>query len=286
MPIASAPQGLRIRNMYNSDFDFIVNLFQALEWTATRQDIENLLMYDPLGCFVAELHGEPVGSVTTTMYTHFGWVGMLLVKAEVRRQRIGTHLMKTAIRYLFDKGAATIRLEADPLGIPLYNFLNFQKECDSLRLYRKGPQLSAIDEVRHATLDDLTLVFPLDRRAFGDDRRQILTRFFERSDFTLVVDNEPERGMLMAHDSAHGTYFGPFIADNSLIADKLLRAGLSQKTKQTVLVGVPRPHQPAVTLLKSYGFESKAVLSRMYYGKVPRTGDSCLEYGIGTSATG
>jgi hypothetical protein len=255
-------------------------------WTPTRQDVENLLIYEPSGCFVAELDGELVGSVTTTKYTQFGWVGMLLVKEKVRRQGIGTKLMKTAIRYLFDNGVVTVRLEADPLGIPLYKHLNFRKECDSLRWYREGTQPTKIAEVRQATLADLDLLFVLDRRAFGDDRRRILTRLFECSCFTLVLDNEPERGMLMARNSSHGTIFGPFIADSIVVADKLLQAALGLQKSPTVLMGIPGTHQRSITLMKQYGFQCKAVLSRMFYGRDPAKGDSRLEYGIGASATG
>jgi ribosomal protein S18 acetylase RimI-like enzyme len=286
MPISQAPSDLRIRNMQFRDLDFIVELFLSLGWTTNRQDVENLLTYEPSGCFVAELNGELVGSVTTTKYTHFGWVGMLLVKDKFRRQRIGTNLMQTAIRYLFDNGVVTVRLEADPPGIPLYKHLNFRKECDSLRWYREGPQLTKIAGVRRASLADLDLIHSLDRRAFGDDRRRILTQLFERSCFTLVLDNEPERGMLMARESSHGTILGPFIADSIVVADKLLRAGLGLQKSQTVLVGVPSTHQRAITLLKQYGFECKTVLTRMFYGREPTKGDARLEYGISASATG
>jgi ribosomal protein S18 acetylase RimI-like enzyme len=286
MPISQAASDLRIRKMQFGDLDFIVELFLSLGWTTNRQDVENLLIYEPSGCFVAELNGELVGSVTTTKYTQFGWVGMLLVKEKFRRQRIGTNLMKTAIRYLFDSGVVSVRLEADPPGIPLYKHLNFRKECDSLRWYREGAKLAKIAGVRQATLADLDLVHVLDRRAFGDDRSRILTRLFECSCFTLVLDNEPERGILMARDSSHGTIFGPFIADSIIVADKLLRAGLSRTKSQTVLVGLPSTHHRAITLMKQYDFECKAVLSRMYYGRKPTKGDSQLEYGIGASATG
>ncbi len=286
MPISQAPSDLRIRNMQFRDLDFIVELFLSLGWTTKRQDAENLLTYEPLGCFVAEIDGELVGSVTTTKYTHFGWVGMLLVKEKFRRQGIGTNLMQTAIRYLFENGVDTVRLEADPLGLPLYKQLNFRKECDSLRWYREGPKLTKTTGVRKATLADLDRIHRLDRRAFGDDRRRILTRFFERSYFTLVLDNEPERGMLMARDSSHGTIFGPFIADSVVVADKLLRAGLGLQKSQTVLVGVQSTHQRASTLMEQYGFECKTVLTRMFYGQDPTKGDARLEYGIGASATG
>ncbi len=286
MSTSQASSDLLIRNMQSRDLDPLLELSLSLGWTPNRQDVENLLIYEPLGCFVAELTGELVGSVTTTKYTHFGWVGMLIVKEEFRRQRIGTNLMETAIRYLFDNGVVTVRLEADPPGLPLYKHLNFRKECDSLRWYREGPRLSETTGVRRATMTDLDIIYALDRRAFGDDRHRILSRLFECSRFTIVLDSEPERGMLMARDSSHGTIFGPFIADSIVVADKLLQAGLSLQNSQTVLVGMPSTHHRSITLMKKYGFECKTMLTRMFYGREPTKGDSRLEYGIGASATG
>jgi len=277
---------LHLRNMQISDIDFIVELFSLLGWTTTRQDVEILLSYDPCGCFVAELKGKQVGTVTTTKYRHFGWVGMLLVKEEFRRKRIGTSLMKFAIQYLFGNGLYSVRLEADPPGLPLYRKLNFQTECDSLRWYREGAQVSKPKGVRFATEDDIKLNFPLDRRAFGDDRRHLLSLFFESSLFTLVIDDAPESGLLMARVSSNGTFFGPFIAERIDVAEKLLQAGLSHQKNQRILVGVPSTHQNAISLLSQYGFVCKNALSRMFLGKRPKKGDSRLEYGIGSSAAG
>jgi peptide alpha-N-acetyltransferase len=286
MPIDQTPSGLQIRSMQFSDLDSVITLVRSLGWTTTRQDVENLLIYEPFGCFVAELKGAIIGTVTTTKYIHFGWVGMLLVEEEFRRRRIGTNLMKIAIRYLLDNGVATVRLEADPPGIPLYQHLHFQKECDSLRWYRQGLQPLKVAGVRQAALDDLPNFYSLDRNAFGDTRHRVLNRLFECSLFTLVLTDEPERGFLMARDSSHGTIFGPFIADSLVVADKLLQAGLNRRKGQTVLLGVPSTHLKAITLMRKYGFECKSILTRMYYGKEPTKGDSCLEYGIGGSATG
>ena len=286
MSALQPPSNLKLRNMQFSDLDFMVELFNSLGWTTTRQDVETLLSYDPYGCFVAELEGKQVGTVTSTKYSHFGWIGMLLVKEAFRRKRIGTSLMQCAIHYLSKSGISTIRLEADPPGLPLYRMLDFRTECDSLQWFREGPTISKPKGVRLATLNDIQLNLPLDRRAFGDNRHQLLSRFFESSLFTLVLDDTPESGVLMVRRSSQGTIFGPFIAKSMDVAEKLLQAGLSLQKSQTVLVGIPSTHQEAISLLSQYGFECKNVLCRMYLGITPKKGDSRLEYGIGSSATG
>jgi predicted N-acetyltransferase YhbS len=272
--------------MHSADLEFLVQLAHALGWTTTRSDVESLLNYDPKGCFVADLKGEVVGSVTTTSYTHFGWVGMVLVKEEFRRRGIGLALMQRACHYLRDKGILTVRLEADPPGMPLYEHLRFVRECSSERWYREGPPTAEVGDVREATQADLQEIRPLDRRAFGDDRTRVLARLLRCSEFAFVSDEQPAKGLLMIRMTPHGALFGPFIAAEPELAECLLRAGLNRVTNGPVFVGVPETHKNALALLRKYGFRLRTTLSRMYLGNPPQTGDSRLEYGIAASATG
>jgi predicted N-acetyltransferase YhbS len=272
--------------MHRVDLEFLVQLAHSLGWTTTRSDIESLFSYEPAGCFVADLKGEVVGSVTTTPYTHFGWIGMVLVKEELRRRGIGSALMQRACRYLQDKAILTVRLEADPPGVPLYEHLRFVRECSSERWYREGPPPPEVGGVRQATEADLQRIRPLDARAFGDDRTRVLARLLRCSEFTLVPDEEPAKGMLMMHMTAHGALFGPFIAAEPELAERLLRAGLNRVIGGPVFVGVPETHSNALTLLHKYGFKQRTTLSRMYLGNPPKKGNPRLEYGIAASATG
>jgi hypothetical protein len=195
-------------------------------------------------------------------------------------------LLRRAIDYLRNRGIATARLEADPLGVPLYERLRLVKECNSERWYREGPPLPLVDGVRQATEADLRKIRALDLQAFGDDRTRVLARLLRCSEFALVSEEKPAKGMLIARMTAHGTLFGPFIAAEPQLAEHLLNAGLSRVTDAPVFVGVPETHENALNLLRRYGFKQRATLSRMYLGSVPKTGDPPLEYGLAASATG
>lgn len=286
MPVGPLPPGLRVRTMQRADLQFLIQITRSLGWTTTSADIENFLSYEPKGCFVADLKGEVVGSVTTTPYTHFGWIGMVLVKEELRRRGIGSALTRSAVSYLHEKGIATARLEADPPGVPLYERLSFAKECNSERWYREGPPVPPVDGVRLAVEADLQKLRALDAQAFGDDRTRVLARLLRCSEFALVSEEKPAKGVLMARMTAHGAFFGPFIAAEPQLAEQLLNAGLSRVTDVPVFVGVPETHANALDLLRQYGFKQRATLRRMYLGRVPKKGDPRLEYGIAASATG
>ncbi len=286
MPVGPLPSGLKIRQMQLADLDFAVQLSQTLGWTTTRTDFENTYYYEPEGCFVAELKEEIVGTVTTTAYRRFAWIGMMLVREDLRRRRIGSSLMNHAISYLHAKGITTIRLEADPEGIPLYEHLKFKKECNSERWHRKSSMVQSVTKTRLATKKDLNHFQPLDFQAFGDNRFHVINRLFETAKFVLILPDAPKRGYLMARETSQGIALGPFIADDFRIAEELLRGALERANSFTVTVGVPETHHNSLTLLQKFGFERRSILNRMYHGKPPKWGQPNFEYGIATSATG
>ncbi len=266
--------------------DAVVQMMREEGWTPTRGDLANVLSYEPEGCFIAEVNGEVVGSVTTTLYTHFGWIGMMMVRKDLRRRHIGSTLLKTALKYFKKKSVPTARLEADPPGVPLYESFGFVKECDSQRWFGEPFKIRNVPGTGRATKADLEAVLALDKRAFGDDRSRVLTRLFEYSDFAFKVRKDPSLGIIMGRKTAVGTLLGPFIAANANVAKRLLRWAIGFVEEGQAYVGIPETCGNARLLLTSQRFRIKSVLTRMYWGDPPRSGNPQLEYGIAASATG
>lgn len=286
MPVGPTPSELRIKLMQPEHLDPIIQMMRDEGWTPTRGDLANVLSYEPEGCFVAEVKGEIVGSITTTLYTHFGWIGMMMVRKDLRRRRIGSTLMKNALRYFKEKSISTARLEADPPGVPLYESFGFVKECESQRWFGDPFKIANVPGTGRATKADLEEVFALDAQAFGDDRRRVLTRLFDYSDFVFKVRRDPSLGIIMGRKTAAGTLLGPFIAANADAAKRLLRWAIGFVEKGQAYVGIPEKSGNARLLLATQRFKMKSVLTRMYWGDPPRSGNPQLEYGIAASATG
>ncbi len=272
--------------MQQEHLESIVQMMREEGWTPSLGDLENVLCYEPEGCFVAEVKGEVVGSVTTTLYTHFGWIGMMMVRKNLRRRGIGSTLLKTALRYFKEKGVPTARLEADPPGVPLYESFGFVKECDSQRWFGKPFKLRGVPGTGRATKEDLEAVLALDKRAFGDDRSRVLRRLFAYSDFAFKVRRDPSLGIIMGRKTAAGTMLGPFIAANGDAAKRLLRWAVGFVEEGEAYVGVLETSGNARLLMSTQGFRKRSVLTRMYWGDPPRSGNPQLEYGIAASATG
>ncbi|NQV28371.1 MAG: GNAT family N-acetyltransferase [Rhodopirellula sp.] len=138
----SQPQ-LHIREMTLDDLDCVMNLKDQVGWNQTRADVRRLVEYEPEGCFIAEVGGVAVGTLSTTSYgTSLAWIGMMLVLPEYRRRGIARQLMLTGIDYLRSRGVTCIKLDATPLGQPLYEQLGFTAEWSFQRWERAGDNVA------------------------------------------------------------------------------------------------------------------------------------------------
>jgi GNAT superfamily N-acetyltransferase len=257
------------------------------------------LAHDAAGDFVAEIAGRPVGLVTTTCYARTAWIGNLIVVPEHRRQGIGRTLMKRALAHLASRGVGTIRLEADPPGIPLYRSLGFVDEFESFR-YRRPPEPrvggAAAERIAWA---DLPAIAHFDTERFGDDRGRMLTLLHRVVKQTYWVrEGRRPRGYAFVLPSRFGARLGPWVADGVHTADTLLQAALGDWGDKTILLGVPAPNRDAVGLLAANGFERTPSCVRMVNRGPRATGSAPITacapmagrpqdvYGIGHGATG
>src|SRR5258707_9241947 len=116
---------IRIRTMTAADLPLGLRLCRSAGWNQTEADWQRFLDLQPDGCFVAEYNGTPAGTTTTCIFGSVAWIAMVLVEESARGRGIGTALLHHALEFLDDRGVATIRLDATPLGLSLYERLGF-----------------------------------------------------------------------------------------------------------------------------------------------------------------
>ena len=110
-----------------------MRLKECAGWNQTEADWRRVLDLDPDGCLVAEVDGEPAGTTIVTVFGPVAWVAMVLVDPAHRRQGIGRALMREALAFTDGLGVRTVRLQATPMGRPLYEELGFISEYQLLR---------------------------------------------------------------------------------------------------------------------------------------------------------
>ncbi len=278
--------------MQRADIPMANQLRDLAGWNQTERDWQGYLEFEPAGCFVAEVRGEPAGTATTIRYgDRVGWIGMVLVHPEQRRLGIGSLLLRQAIQYLEACGVRCIKLDATPLGRKVYVPLGFVDEYELSRYEVAAPALGGGRPAQRApsAAVDAAAVAALDAAAFGVPRPQVLAALGARDPELCFASRDAEgrlRGYLIARQGARAVQVGPWSAREADAAEQLLLACLGNVTGRTVFVDVPATNAAGVELVKKYGFRVQRTLTRMFLGENTSPGDPRLVYGISSPEKG
>jgi GNAT superfamily N-acetyltransferase len=261
-----------IRPMVAMDLPACWRLSRQAGWNQTEADWRRFLDLQPDGCFVADCATELVGTVTTCIFGRaalVGWVAMVLVDPTVRRQGIGTALVEHALEFLDQHGVGTVRLDATPLGRPLYERLGFVEQFELARYEGKLPPAPAVPEVEAATVgDQWEALTALDEEVTGTDRRRLLFRLFAGQSGAAVPyvrDADRPRGFLALRRGERAWQLGPCIAAPE-VGPLLFAEACRRYPGRPILVDVPLPNEAATRLADAQGLAVQRHLTRMCRG--------------------
>jgi predicted N-acetyltransferase YhbS len=257
-----------IRLLTAADIPLGMRLKQQAGWNQTEQDWARFLGLEPEGCFVAEWEGAAVGTTATCTFGPVAWVAMVLVDAGYRGRGIGKALMAHALAFLDRRGVQSVRLDATPLGQPIYEKLGFRAEYPLARY--EGTLPASPPQPPPAALEEPERVEELierDRAATGTDRGRFLRRLHaERPGAVRVVRRAGRvEGFLMARPGAHAWQLGPCIA--SAAAGPLLVAdALARYAGERVFLDIPLENAEPARLAAGRGLTVQRYLLRMCRG--------------------
>lgn len=239
-------------------------------WNQTEADWQRFLAASPGGCFVMEDAEKVVGTAATFPYENrFAWISMVLVDPEYRNRGIGTKLLQQAVHYLDDAGIPTLKLDATPLGKPLYEKMGFVSEYEIERWVLKRPEKQeANGTVRISSTSQLADILINDRKIFGADRSPLLQSLNEHApELTLAVGKGSAlRGYAFGRHGLFADHLGPWMARDPEAAKQLLQEFLQRSHRGTVLVDCLVSNKAAQEILRGAGFSVARPLTRMYRG--------------------
>jgi hypothetical protein len=198
--------------------------------------------------------------------------------------------MEHAVESLRRKGAATVRLEADPPGIPLYRKLGFVDEFESCRLKLPGSEEQPTLDHSAAepmTTGDLNEVASLDHEIVGPDRGRYLELKFSAAELAVVRRRGSRiAASLMASPTNRGFRISPCAAYDAADARHLVVEAIAVAAGRPVLIGLPGLNTEGLSMLAALGFEKGESSFRMRLGPPVDAGDPTRVFAIASGAVG
>jgi GNAT superfamily N-acetyltransferase len=258
---------IRIRTMTTDDIPAGLALSRQAGWNQSDVDWRRAVELEPGGGFVALCDGEAVGTTTTCVFGKVAWVALVLVDERFRRQGIARALMEHALEYLDGRGVASARLDATPLGQPLYERLGFAAQYRLARYEGVLPAGGATPRENVITVPQQRWpeLAVLDEAVTRTDRGKLLLRLFaeEPAEVWAVAGEQGWSGLLASRQGARARQLGPCVgADGGL----LLEDARGRHQGKRVFLDVPEGNRDAVGLADSWGLTIQRHLARMCRG--------------------
>jgi len=258
--------------MTSSDVPLGMRLKKQAGWNQTEADWRRFLALEPGGCFVAEVDGTPVGTVTTCEFGSVAWIAMVLVDKASRGVGVGTRLVEFALEHLDGRGMASARLDATALGRPIYQKLGFVAEYDLARMEGAAPSVRRPAAARPMLDRQLAAVCDLDRRLTGTHRRRLIERLYRERPGAVwaVAEGGGVAGYAASRAGSRATQIGPDAADDPEAGRAVLDAAIGPCAGRPVFLDVPLDNAPAVRWAESGGLTVQRNFTRMCRGQPVR----------------
>jgi GNAT superfamily N-acetyltransferase len=255
-----------IRLLTAGDLDGALTLSSTAGWNQRLADWRRLLQLAPSGSFAAVTGGRIVGTAIGIDYGSFAWIAMMLVDPAYRGQGLGARLLEAAMGAVAPD--LTIRLDATPMGRPLYQRYGFEDEAMLSRNVADTVHVAGDKDngttVRGMTAADLPAVIAIDRRVFGGDRRDLLEWALETAPhYARVLDSTAGCQYCFGRAGRLFDQIGPVVANNDADAAALVDAALMSAEGRAAVADVYDARGCFATCLQRRGFVSQRPLFRM-----------------------
>jgi hypothetical protein len=203
---------------------------------------------------------------------------MVLVHPAYRGRGIGTRLVEQSIAHLERQAVRSIRLDATPLGRPMYEKLRFRVEYELARWEGIAPVRSLPPRVVCAGADQLEAIVELDRRITGTPRLRLLDHLFRQQPHAMraVMGLEGLLGYATWREGSLAAHIGPAMALRAEIGEELMDAMLAACAGRRVFVDIPCKNAPATRWAMACGLVMQRPLIRMVRGEPLADRPACL----------
>ena len=261
---------INIRRMGPADIPGAMRLSEQAGWNQLAADWQRMLALEPEGSFVAETDGAVVGTTICVTFGPVAWLAMVLVDAPFRGRGLGRRLVQAGLDFADAAGARSVRLDATPLGQPLYESLGFAWQFGLQRwsgtANAKGDDPP--DDGASSLYEDEIVrkrVLALDRAATATDRKRWLAALLAESRPDVIINKRGSvAGWLTTRPGRLGTYIGP-CCGSPRVASELFNRALRRHHGERVIADLRYGSALTATAARG-GLKPERVLQRMCRG--------------------
>jgi predicted GNAT family N-acyltransferase len=261
---------VELRRLNLQDIEQALQLSKAENWNQTEKEWELLIGNRQNICVAATLGDKLIGTATSINYeNNVGWIGMVVVDKEYRGQKISNMLLSGIIEN--SKNIISLKLDATPAGLPVYQKFGFTQEYQvyrfiSMSVFKNEVHFEPGISVERAIPENLEEITEYDKQIFGANRKHLigfLIRNFPEKAWILRLNGQIN-GIALGRIGSRFHQVGPVFASSPDFAKKLILKSLEDIENQPVIVDIPA-HKPELTeWINTLGFTKQRHFVRMY----------------------
>jgi ribosomal protein S18 acetylase RimI-like enzyme len=256
-------------------------LSKSAHWNQNEADWRLMLGFGR-GWGIATRDGTLAASTVALPYgADFGWIAMVLVLPEHRRQGYASRLLRVALAEMEQQKRVAL-LDATPAGREVYAREGFRDFWGFKRfsLSKSANLNSATRKFQNLAEAHWPEILALDAAAFGGSRETVLRNLAARQpNAALVAERNSEiAGFVLGREGREALQIGPLVARDAETARSLLGAALS-RVGAPVYVDISDHAASLQGWALNQGFTIQRPFTRMAYG--PRgyaPGEALLVY--------
>lgn len=267
------PDGFSVSIMNGNEVATLESWAAEEGWNPGLQDLERAHQADREAFVALRQEDQMVGGGSIISYDGaFGFMGLFIMRSDLRRQGLGAHLWHWRRDHLLARlhPGAAIGMDGVYEMVPFYERGGFQPAYRHVRYQGIAAGQAHADAIPLYT-DDFADIADFDRAYFPAPRETFLRLWLSVPGAHLMgIRNQ---GRLVAYGMARpcrtGFKIGPLFADSEDDANRLLDTLMAKIAGHQVQIDVPEANPAAVALAKRFHLTEVFGCVRLYHGAAP-----------------